>query len=71
MNTWFNKAKQFLYEVWLEAKPGGRVNWPDTQKLMESTALVMLCALFFMLYIGVLDVVFEYLISTLTEIARG
>ena len=71
MKAWYEKAKRFLYEVWLEAKPGGRVNWPSTQKLMESTALVFICALFFMVYVGVLDVVFEYLISTLTEIARG
>jgi preprotein translocase SecE subunit len=66
MTRWFNQAKSFLYEVWLEAKPGGRVNWPDRKKLMESTLLVMVCAFFFMLYIGVLDLVFERVLKYLT-----
>lgn len=66
MVRWYQKAKTFLYEVWLEAKPGGRVNWPDRKKLTESTILVMLCAFFFMLYVGVLDVVFEQVFEYLT-----
>ncbi|MFB6356264.1 MAG: preprotein translocase subunit SecE [bacterium] len=66
MTRWFNQAKQFLYEVWLEAKPGGRVNWPGPKKLMESTLLVMACAFFFMIYVGVLDLVFEQIIRYLT-----
>lgn len=71
MKEWYRKARRFLYEVWLEAKPGGRVNWPDSKKLMESTALVMLCAFFFMLYVGVLDVIFEQLIYTIVTAFRG
>lgn len=66
MIRWFNQAKTFLYEVWLEAKPGGRVNWPDRNKLMESTMLVMLCAFFFMIYVGVLDVIFEEVLRYIT-----
>lgn len=71
MKQWYQWAKQFLYEVWLEAKPGGRVNWPGPQKLMESTVLVMLCALFFMVYIGVIDLLFESVISYLVRMFRG
>lgn len=70
MKMWYEKVKRFLYEVWLEAKPGGRVNWPDSQKLLESTALVMLCALFFMIYVGVLDVIFEQLIYYIVSVFR-
>lgn len=66
MKRWYNQAKSFLYEVWLEAKPGGRVNWPDRKKLMESTLLVMVCAFFFMIYVGVLDLVFEEVLRYLT-----
>jgi preprotein translocase SecE subunit len=62
-----NRLKKFLKEVWLEAKPGGRVNWPSSKKLIESTVLVLVCALFFMIYIGLLDFVvrrvFSYLIN--------
>jgi len=66
MTQWYKQAKSFLYEVWLEAKPGGRVNWPDRKKLMESTLLVMVCALFFMIYVGILDLVFEEILRYLT-----
>lgn len=71
MKTWYKKAKRFLYEVWLEAKPGGRVNWPDSKKLLESTALVMLCAFIFMVYVGVLDIIFEKLIYYIVSVFRG
>lgn len=71
MRQWYENAKRFLYEVWLEAKPGGRVNWPDRQKLTESTALVMLCALFFMVLVGVLDLIFEQIITYIITVFRG
>lgn len=71
MKQWYKKVKRFLYEVWLEAKPGGRVNWPDSKKLMESTTLVMLCAVFFMIYVGVLDIIFEQLIYYIVAVFRG
>ncbi len=62
-----NRLKNFLKKVWLEAKPGGRVNWPSSKKLIESTILVLACAFFFMIYIGLLDFVvrrvFSYLIN--------
>ena len=67
---WFKRLKRFLYEVWLEAKPGGRVNWPDSKKLMESTLLVLACAVFFMIYVGVLDLVFGKFFVYLTHIFR-
>ena len=71
MKEWYRKARRFLYEVWLEAKPGGRVNWPGSKKLMESTALVMLCAFFFMLYVGLLDLIFEQVIYAIVSAFRG
>ncbi len=67
---WFKQMKRFLYEVWLEAKPGGRVNWPDSNKLMESTLLVLACAVFFMFYVGVLDLIFGKLFVYLTHLFR-
>ncbi len=71
VKSWYNSAKRFLYEVWLEAKPGGRVNWPGPKKLMESTLLVFVCTLIFMIYIGGIDLIFELLISSLTDMFRG
>lgn len=59
MKSRFERLKKFLTEVWLEAKPGGRVNWPSYQKLVESTILVLLTALLFMVFIAVVDYVFE------------
>ena len=64
------RFKKFLYEVWLEAKPGGRINWPDSKKLMESTVLVLACALFFMFYVGLLDFIFGQLFVQLTQLFR-
>jgi len=70
VSQWFSTAKRFLYEVWLEAKPEGRVNWPSPRKLMESTMLVMICAVLFMVYIGLIDVIFESLIWYIVETFR-
>ncbi|MFP4686686.1 MAG: preprotein translocase subunit SecE [bacterium] len=64
--SFFNRLRSFLKKVWLEAKPGGRVNWPSTQKLIESTMLVLACAVFFMVYIGLLDLIFGQLFLYLT-----
>ncbi len=65
-----SRFKKFLHEVWMEARPGGRINWPDSRKLMESTVLVLACALFFMLYVGVLDSIFGQIFVQLTQLFR-
>lgn len=66
MFKWFKKLKKFLYEVWLEARPGGRVNWPGVHKLLESTLLVLVCAFIFMVYVGLLDLIFGQIFLFLT-----
>jgi len=62
--------KKFFHEVWLEAKPGGRINWPDSKKLFESTLLVLACALFFMVFVGLLDFIFGQMFVYLTQMFR-
>ncbi|MGM0380386.1 MAG: preprotein translocase subunit SecE [bacterium] len=66
MFKWYKKLKKFLYEVWLEARPGGRVNWPSKSKLLESTLLVLVCAFIFMVYVGLLDLIFGQIFIFLT-----
>lgn len=68
--SWFKKAKKFFHEVWLEAKPDGRINWPSSRKLMESTMLVLACAFFFMIYVGLLDFIFGQVFVYLTQLFR-
>ncbi len=71
MKSKFRRLKKFLTEVWLESKPGGRVNWPSYQQLAESTVLVLLVALIFLVYIAGVDWVFENLFAYLARMFEG
>ena len=55
-----SKAIVFLKEVRLEAK---KVNWLTRQEVLRHTIIVIIFALFVAIYLGTLDIVFQWFLG--------
>lgn len=56
----FNKIKSYIQESYLEFK---RVNWPTRQKTVYLTLVVIGLSLAVALFLGLLDMLFTYLLE--------
>ena len=56
------KTKGFAREVSVEVK---KVSWPSKKELQESTVLVILTVMIIMLFVGIIDRVFSYVVELL------
>jgi len=58
--AFLDKAKLFLKEVKIEAK---RITWPERKQVLISTATVVFLSLFIGAYLGLLDMIYNFIIS--------
>ena len=61
-NSLIGKVTVFLHEVYAELR---KVVWPKRNELIGSTIIVCMLAIFFALYLGVLDLGFSFVIKKL------
>lgn len=59
-----NRAINFLKEVKIEAK---KITWPQRKQVLMSTLMVVFFSLFIGGYLGILDVVYNFIISLLIK----
>jgi preprotein translocase subunit SecE len=55
-----DRAKGFLKEVKIEAK---RITWPERKQVLRGTATVVFLSLFIGAYLGLLDMIYNFIIS--------
>lgn len=58
------RAIDFLKEVKVEAK---KITWPQRKQVLVSTLMVVFFSLFIGGYLGILDVVYNFIISLLIK----
>ncbi len=58
--AFWDKTRVFLKEVKIEAK---RITWPERKQVLISTATVVFLSLFIGAYLGLLDVIYNFIIS--------
>jgi len=56
----FNRLKSYLQESWIELR---RVNWPTRKEAINLTLVVIIFSIIVMVFLGVLDGLFGYLIK--------
>jgi preprotein translocase subunit SecE len=56
----FNQLKNFVVETWQELK---KVTWPTRRETLGATAVVIILVLLTSLYLGLVDMVIQYVIS--------
>jgi len=56
----FSRLKKYLQESWVELK---RVNWPTRQESINLTLAVIVFSIIIMVFLGILDGIFGYLIK--------
>jgi len=62
--NFFERAVKFLKEVKIEAK---KITWPDKKQVFASTMMVLAFSLFIGGYLGLLDVIYNAIISFLVR----
>jgi len=55
-----NELKNFVVETWQELK---KVTWPTRRETLGATAVVIILVLLTSLYLGLVDMVIQYVIS--------
>jgi preprotein translocase subunit SecE len=58
--AFLDRAKLFFKEVKIEAK---RITWPERKQVLISTATVVFLSLFIGAYLGLLDMIYNFIIS--------
>ena len=56
----FSRLKNYIQESWIELK---RVNWPTRKESINLTLAVIIFSIIIMVFLGVLDGIFGYLIK--------
>ncbi len=59
-----NKGVKFLKEVKIEAK---KITWPQKKQVILSALMIMAFSLFIGAYLGILDIIYNFLISLLVK----
>ncbi|WP_051920666.1 preprotein translocase subunit SecE [Thermodesulfobacterium hydrogeniphilum] len=59
-----NKAVKFLKDVKIEAK---KITWPERKQVLMSALMVLAFSLFIGGYLGLLDVIYNFIISFLVR----
>ncbi len=62
--TFINKGIKFLKEVKIEAK---KITWPQRKQVLMTSLMVIIFSLFIGAYLGILDVVYNFIISFLVR----
>ena len=62
----FAKVKKFFNDVYLELQ---KVAWPSREELIGSTAVVIIMSVIMAVFIGAVDKVLNFIMSTLIRIA--
>jgi preprotein translocase subunit SecE len=62
--NFFNRAVRFLKEVKIEAK---KITWPNRKQVLTSTLMVAVLSLFIGGYLGLLDAIYNAIISFLVR----
>jgi len=57
----FSRLKKYIQESWIELR---RVNWPTRKEAINLTLAVIVFSIIIMVFLGVLDGIFGYLIKT-------
>lgn len=59
MRKWIDKITSYLKEVQTEMR---KVAWPNRDELINSTSVVMVTVICVAIFIGLVDVIFNYVI---------
>jgi len=62
MQEWIGKAIRFFKEVRAEL---GKVNWPPRKEVIGSTAVVIISVFILSFFLGLVDVVFQKVMSAI------
>jgi preprotein translocase SecE subunit len=64
--SWWKDTARYLREVWIEVRPNnGRVSWPTYENVKMSTKVVIVSSIGLGAFIGLLDVIFGKLLTTI------
>ncbi len=58
--AFWDRTRGFIKEVKIEAK---RITWPERKQVLISTATVVFLSLFIGAYLGLLDMIYNFIIS--------
>ena len=65
----FARLRRYFSEVWGEVRPGeGKVSWPTQDEVRGSTWVVVVTVGILGLYLGVVDLIVGFLMSTILGI---
>ncbi|MCS7279702.1 MAG: preprotein translocase subunit SecE [Thermodesulfobacteriaceae bacterium] len=59
-----NRGVKFLKEVKIEAK---KITWPQRKQVLMTSLMVILFSLFIGAYLGILDIIYNFIISFLVK----